>query len=401
MTVRLPPEPGAHRVLADGGTAALLRRDGELDWWCVPRFDGDPVLWSLLDPDGAAARWCDVRLLEAEGTPAAPALSTVLQAPCGPVECLDGFDDGTLVRLVRARDRDLDLVHELRLGGFGGAAAPDLRVLSSVAEVRHDGDRWTHHFRAPRGQWCALLVGAEPPEPDADALHARLTAARATADDGVASASLPTSHPERAQDALRVLEALAAPTGAVVAALTTSLPEAVPGDRQWDYRFCWLRDAALATSTASLLGATTAADAFLRFAVALLGEDPLRTPPLVTTEGGAVPDETVVDGVAGWAGVQPVRTGNAARDQVQHDALGLFVEAVSLHVQTGGSLGADTWAVVRRIADALADAVLADRLEPSSGIWELRDPRPLVSEDVGRWLALDRAVWLSYLRPGT
>ncbi len=405
---RLPPAVGAHRVLADGDTAALLRRDGEIDWWCLPRFDSAPVLWSLLDPDGSCARWTDVRGVEWDETPAAPALSTLLRSDTSRIECLDGFVDDALVRCVRALDADLDLTHELGLGGFGVAepqwgegsvALPVGTVHVRGGEATYDGGRALHRFRAPRGQWQALVISLDVgPQGDAEVLHERLVAARRTADEGIAAARVPHLHAERCRDALRVLEACAAPTGAVVASLTTSLPEALPGDRQWDYRYSWLRDAALATSAASLLGAGTAAGQFLAFAVGVLGDDPMGSSPVTTVDGGQVPDEVEIDGVAGWGGAQPVRTGNAAHSQVQHDALGLFVEAVSMHVQTGGSVDDATWAVVEKIADGLADLVLDDAIEPSSGVWELREPKLLVSEDVGRWLALDRAVWLGRLR---
>ncbi len=405
---RLPAGIGTHRVLADGETAALLRRDGEIDWWCLPRFDSPPVLWSLLDPDGSCARWVGVRGVERDETPAAPALSTLLRSATTRLECLDGFVGGALVRCVRALDADLDVEHELGLGGFGTTevrwdrGAVDLPV--GTVSVRggagtFDGGRALHRVTAPRGEWAALVISlGDGPVGDASSLREQLLEARRIADQGVASARVPRLHPERCRDSLRVLEALAAPTGAVVAALTTSLPEALPGDRQWDYRYSWLRDAALATSAAALLGSGTAATQFLAFALTVLGDDPMAAPPVTTVDGGEVPDEVEVPGVAGWGGAQPVRTGNAARSQVQHDALGLFVEAVSMHLQTGGPVDDATWAAVERIADGLSDLVLADAIEPSSGVWELRDPKLLVSEDVGRWLALDRAVWIGRTR---
>ena len=408
MTVRLPPDPGAHRVLADGRSAALVRRDGEVDWWCLPGFDGAPALWTLLDPDGACARWTGVGLVEADPVPAAPSLRTVLRTADGRVECRDGLVDGVLVRLVRALDGDLDLVHELALGGFDEprttwtGSRSDAAVVRTAGTVEQDGDLVRHRLTAARHEWAALQVvptGATALDGTAGDLLARLEHGRRQADEGVHAAAVPRPHPERSRDALRVLEALAGPEGGVVAALTTSLPEAVPGDRQWDYRYCWLRDAALGTSAASLLGATTAAAAFLRFAVEALGDDPLTAPPVLTVGSGVVPAERDVDGVAGWGGVRPVRVGNGARGQVQHDALGLLVEAVAVALQTGGRVDDATWQVVRRIADGLSDLVLEDRVEPSSGVWELREPRRLVSEDVGRWLALDRAVQVARLHP--
>lgn len=95
--------------------------------------------------------------------------------------------------------------------------------------------------------------------------------------------------------------------------------------------------------------------------------------------------------MAGWAGSQPVRVGNDAGGQVQHDALGLLLEGISVHLQTGGRLDDDSWRLVRAAADRAASA---DR-RPTSGIWELREPKDLVSADIGRWICLDRAVWIA------
>jgi GH15 family glucan-1,4-alpha-glucosidase len=189
-----------------------------------------------------------------------------------------------------------------------------------------------------------------------------------------------------------------APTGAVVAAPTTSLPEAPGFDRQFDYRFTWLRDASLAVSVAALLGRRDIGERYLDFVLRATQGRPPAT-PMTDVRGEPVPPEREVPGVAGWAGSQPVRVGNDARDQVQYDALGLLVEAVSLHVQAGGRLRGPVWDLVRAVADAVADAGTP---EPSSGIWELREPRDLVSADIGIWLALDRAVWIArWWRPWT
>ena len=211
-------------------------------------------------------------------------------------------------------------------------------------------------------------------------------------------ARLPRHHPERAADALAVLEACTyRPTGAVVAAPTTSLPEAPGADRQFDYRYSWLRDASLGISVAALLGSRSAAERYLRFVVGLNAEGEVPTSPVTDVRGHPVSDEREVDGVAGWAGSRPIRVGNGAGDQVQHDALGLLLEGISVHLQTGGSLDDDTWALVRAAADRAASA----EKTPTSGIWELREPRDLVSADIGRWICLDRAIWIARgWRPG-
>ena len=400
---RLPPALGSLRAVTDGASAALLRRDGEVVWWCLPELDADPALWSLLDAEGPAARWRAARTVDSEPTPAAPALRTVIRTPCGRLECLDGLlphpgEGAVLVRLVRALDDALDVVHELTAGGrtWDGRTTP-LHVRPDTGPLLVGDAATSVRLTAPRNTWRCLLVGtADLPGLSVQDAHDALAAARAEQEQRLSEAHLPSLHPGRTLDALRVLHACTVrATGAVSASLTTSLPEAIPGDRQWDYRACWLRDSSLAVSVASLVGAHDSADRFLRFACAALGDDPLHAAPVFALSGGEVGQERTVDDVAGWAGVGPVRVGNDAGGQVQHDALGLYVEAVSVHVQTGGALDDGTWQAVRRIADGLAALVLDGPAEPSSGIWELREPRRLVSEDVGRWLALDRALWVA------
>lgn len=403
MSLPLPPALGVHRLIGNGTGLALLRPDGEVDWWCLPDPDGRPVLWRLLDPSGSSARWCDAELVERNDEPAAPLHRTVLRQDGQRFECVDGLlaDEGapgSLVRLVRPLDAAMTARHELALSPFGGGELPELTV-----EV--DGRPVTGpvtELALQPGQWHALVVGTgQLPAGSAAQLLHRLRGSASRAEQRLDQARLPRAHPERARDALRVLDALTV-SGAVLASATASLPEAVPGDRSFDYRYCWLRDAALSVSVAALLGAHGSARDFLAFAQRQLGDDPLSAPPVVTLRGQAVPAEREVPGVRGWAGAGPVRTGNGARGQVQHDALGLFVEAVSVHVQTGGPLDPDVWTSVRRIADGLAEVVLSGAREPSSGVWELREPHLLVSEDVGRWLALDRALWIARgWRPST
>jgi GH15 family glucan-1,4-alpha-glucosidase len=228
---------------------------------------------------------------------------------------------------------------------------------------------------------------------DVGQLQALLDEAQQEDDALVARATLPRTSPERARAALRVLRLCTyARTGAVVAAPTTSLPEAPGHDRQFDYRYTWLRDASLAVSVAALLGRGEIGEQYLRFVLRQSRDHGLPSGPMTDVRGEQVPAEREVPGVAGWAGSLPVRVGNDARDQLQYDALGLLVEAVSVHVQTGGVLTGEVWALVRRVADALS----ADDLDRcTSGIWELREPRDLVSADIGIWIALDRAVWIA------
>jgi GH15 family glucan-1,4-alpha-glucosidase len=400
----------AHRLLGDGRSAALVTDGGVVDWWCAPRFDSPPLLWSLLDPAGAASRWVGATFVAVDGRPAGPTATTVVRIEGRRVRLHDGLvavDGGTcLVRAARVEDGPpLALVHELALGGFDAAWAtpPSFESASTDGSISviadgsstTAGGRWLGStMTATTERWTGVMIGIGTGVPWVtvdDAVDA-LDDVHAAAEAEQRRARLPRHHPERVADALAVLEACTdRSSGATVAAPTTSLPEVPGADRQFDYRYCWLRDAALATSVASLLGRRDIARRYLDFIASAALPDPNRCPPTLDVRGGAVPAERSVPGVRGWGASTPVRVGNAAADQVQYDAWGFVLEAVSVHVQTGGALDDRTWQLVRAVADRTAAADIG----PSNGIWELRETRLLVSADIGRWLVLDRAIWIA------
>ncbi|CAN5171971.1 glycoside hydrolase family 15 protein [soil metagenome] len=409
------PPIGGHRLLSSGRSIALVTSDGVVDWWCAPEPDDPPLLWRLLDPRGAAACWDRARVSQPAEAPAGPSLCSTLSIDGARVSARDGLVElggaTCLVRLVRSLAVPVTITHRLELGGFDGdVAIPDAagawlgheraHLLGAGATTTVDGSTLVTEVAAASDAWNGLVValGVDPIPGLGEILDA-LDEADARAAEELRQARLPRHHPERVRAALAVLGAATyQPTGAVLAAATTSLPEAVGADRQFDYRYSWLRDAALASSVASLLGNHHGARRYLAFVRSTIGADGLPAAPLVDVRGRPSPEEREVPGVAGWGGSRPVRVGNAAAGQIQHDAYGLVVEAVSVHLQTGGSLDDTTWRMVRAIAD---HAATAERLPPH-GMWELRQPRDLVSADIGRWIALDRAIRIGrLLRPRT
>ncbi len=404
------PALGAHRLLGCGHGAALVRPNGDIDWWCPERFEAPPMLWSLLDADGGTARWRAAETAEWDETPAGPTARSEVRIDGRRVQTWDGLvrsrGSSILVRLVRCEDGDgpVTLTHELSAGGFDApdevwdatsASSASLRIVGgkehrlagrSILSTVVAGDRWSgigiiHAHAASFVEHADLeqmLIEADRAD------HAQKQRVR-----------LPRHHPERAMDALRVLHALTdRDAGAPVASPTTSVPEAIGGDRQFDYRYTWLRDSANAIAVAALLGHVEVAADYLEFVARMLERTGGHLDPVSTTSGGPVPLERIVPDVAGWAGAQPIRVGNAAAGQVQLDAVTCVIEAVWVLMESGGRLTKRAVSTVEQLAAMLASAPSGR----SSGVWELRTPRFLVSEELARWVGLDQAIRLSRRR---
>lgn len=388
-------------------------------------------MWSLLDADGGRSRWVGASAVTWDGPPAGPALRAVVRIDGQRVHTWDGLlalDGGSLlVRLVKAEAAPTRLEGELAIGRFGagwhdwrvdgdGTAADHFRLVAGDdVSVRVDRHRLRLDVPCTPQRWTGFAVAAADPAREGstdapqrplhrvggthavDELVELMDAAERSERTAMSSVRLPHHHRARATDALRVLRVLTDPaTGAPVASSTTSLPEAPGEDRQFDYRFSWLRDSGLAVATAALLGQSDSAAKYLSFVGDLLDRYSEHLTPLTTTTGEQVPMEREVPSVAGWAESRPIRIGNEASGQRQLDSVAVVIEAVSVHVQCGGRMDRGTWSVVARLADLLADAPF----EPTAGIWEFREPAYLSSEELARWFGLDRAVKLArWYRP--
>jgi len=184
------------------------------------------------------------------------------------------------------------------------------------------------------------------------------------------------------------------PTGGIVAAATTSLPEHLGGIRNWDYRYCWLRDAAMSATALVKLGSFTEAMGFLDWMLGVIDRAvaPERLMPLYTVTGHEVGAEAEIAELAGYAGSRPVRVGNAARGQVQLDVFGPIAELIWQLLLAEAPLSSEHW----RLAEALVHAVEARWHEPDHGIWEIRKPRRHhVHSKVMCWLTVDRGIRIS------
>ena len=181
------------------------------------------------------------------------------------------------------------------------------------------------------------------------------------------------------------------PTGAILAAATTSLPEHLGGIRNWDYRYCWLRDAALSAASLVRLGSHSEAMAYLDWVLGILEtrSDPERLAPLYNVTGRHLPPEAEIAELPGYGGSRPVRVGNAADGQVQLDVFGPVVDLVHLLLSRGEALSAEHW----RLVEAMVLAVSRRWQEPDHGIWEIRKPpRHHVYSKVMCWVTVDRAI---------
>lgn len=211
----------------------------------------------------------------------------------------------------------------------------------------------------------------------------------------VASLRLPAVEPALVARSALTLRALChTGTGAILAAATTSLPEAIGGIRNWDYRHCWLRDAALTARALVSLGSTAEASAYLDWVHRVLSRvrNPERLHPVYALDGGSPGSEAVIDTLPGYAGARPVRVGNLAERQVQLDVFGPIVELIEALASHRGHLDEADWNLVV----AMCQAVVRRWHEPDHGIWEERTvPRHHVHSKVMCWVALDRAIRLA------
>jgi GH15 family glucan-1,4-alpha-glucosidase len=406
-----------YALIGDTHTAALVGRDGSLDWLCVPRFDSGACFAALLgSPEHG--RW----LLAPQG--GGPATRRYYRAgtlvlvqewelPGGGVRVTDFMPPRSRLPRVYRRVEGLrgsvematELVVRFEYGsqvpwvvrkgnGIRAVAGPDaIEVVSPVPlegkDMRHEGTfvvkegersdfqlKWSPSFEEGEGD-----LGGE------EALTATL------AYWGNWTGKLNQVHgrwEDLVQTSLLALKALTyAPTGGIVAAPTTSLPEAIGGTRNWDYRYCWVRDAALTIDSLVEAGCRAEAEAWLWWLVRAVAGSPDQMQIMYGLAGERRLPELELDWLPGYEGSTPVRVGNAAALQFQLDVFGELMLAVDVARSHGIEAGGVIWDLQR----ALVDFVEAHWDLPDQGIWEMRGPpQPHVYSRVMAWAAMDRAV---------
>jgi GH15 family glucan-1,4-alpha-glucosidase len=401
--------------------AALISRRGSVAWCAPGRFDAAPLVCGLLDP--ARGGRIDVRprgAFEAsrayEG--ATMVLRTVLVTPAGDAVAITDFmpvgraarasthdyvdlvAPGWLVRRIEALrgcvELEIDVELTLAYGLRPAPVAPRPRGLDFAGAgwiwtdlpLARAGAGASARVRLEAGQRRTLVIGAAasaPPAHDAD-VDRWLEITRAFWTEW--SGYLRYAGPRRAavERSALVLKALTyAPTGAIVAAATTSLPEWPGGPRNWDYRFCWPRDATLCLSSLSMMGYSGEARRFADF----LRRTHPHTQVVYAVDGSKNIEERTLDHLAGYAGSRPVRVGNAASKQVQLDVYGEVIDGLAVQA----ALGAKPSRSVRQMMHHLAGIVAERWREPDQGIWESRTPpEHHVLSKVMAWVALDRVI---------
>jgi GH15 family glucan-1,4-alpha-glucosidase len=273
-------------------------------------------------------------------------------------------------------------------------------VLVSDLNLDIEGDRLEarHTLRDGEECFCALAWGAEPDPPAtvADA-RSRLDVTGEFWRRWLSRGRFP-DHPWRIhlQRAALVLKGLTyAPTGALLAALTTSLPETPGGERNWDYRFAWIRDATFTLWALHVLGLDAEADDFARFIGEICREHGDDLQIMYGIGGERDLTESTLDHLSGYGGARPVRIGNGAFDQRQNDVWGALVDSLYVHQKANRPLPEQAWPVVRDQVEAAARAWR----EPDQGIWEARgEPKHYISSKLMCWVALDRGARLAARR---
>jgi GH15 family glucan-1,4-alpha-glucosidase len=417
---------GDYGMIGDTRSAALVAPDGSIDWWCVPRFDDPPLFGRMVGGDEAG--WFTVGPGEEAAVtrrayrPDTVTLATTWTVDGGELELADGlvaevegrFLPATvLVRRLTARGRAVrarlhlaprfgyDRRPARRITRRAGALVCErgdlaIAVISDGPTV--DADRTVDFDVQPGEPVTIVLTAAErrplilvPPAVGAAELARDETGWRAWAADIDV-----TSRRDAVVRSLLTLQLLTfSPSGAPVAAPTTSLPELIGGARNWDYRYAWPRDASLGIAAFMAAGKPREARAFLAWLLHASRLSRPRLPVLFTLDGRPGPPEEELAGWPGYADSRPVRIGNGAAQQHQLDGYGWVVDAAWLLTDAGHRLYGETW----RVVAAFADHVAATWTEPDAGIWEQRGkPTHHVHSKLMAWLALDRALRIAAAR---
>jgi len=406
-----------YALIGDMQSAALVGRDGSVDWMCLPRFDSPACFASLLG-DESHGLWRIAPAGQAEVSRRYQGetliLETTWRTAHGSARVIDFMPprDGAppvLIRLVEGVEGAVDMECVLRIRFGYGQIVPWVRRLDMrIAAIAGPDSVWlttpvalagrdlahTATFTVTAGERVPFVLGwlpshQQPPDP-VDAPQA-LAGTRQFWQNWSARCTYHGPHREAVIRSLITLKALTyAPTGGIVAAATTSLPEDIGGTRNWDYRYCWLRDATITLEALLRTGYTEEAVAWRAWLERAIAGQPRDVQIMYGVAGERRLAEWEADWLPGYEGSVPVRIGNAAVNQRQLDVFGEVIDALSLGRRAGTGYDRHAWSLQRLLLGFLAK----NWDQPDEGIWEVRGPRRhFVHSKIMAWVAFDRAVY--------
>ncbi|MBL0921993.1 MAG: trehalose-phosphatase [Phycisphaerales bacterium] len=414
--------------LSDLRTGALVTPDARVVWMCAPRFDSPALFAELLGGPHAGRFTVAPEPHRAPTSQAYEGDSLILRTRWNGLSVADYLDVSSgrwsqragrteLVRVVEGSARvRIEFAPRLDFGrvptrlatrafGLEVDDTADPIVLHSPGvrwTISKEGRHHTAHAVHELGDEPLVLTlrygaGGAPPFGPED--ERRRRSARFW-EDWAAALTPPTVAPAAAiRSALTLRGLVYGPTGAILAAATTSLPEHLGGVRNWDYRFCWPRDAAIAARALLRMGSEDEAMRFLDWFLGVMegSPQPDRIHPVYTVSAASLGSEAEIAELSGYAGSRPVRVGNLAARQIQLDVLGPVAELLDDLAQRGAPLSGEHW----RLTEAMASAVMRRWREPDHGIWEIRlDRRHHIHSRAMCWTVLDRAVRIADLYAG-
>lgn len=409
-------------MLGDGRSLALLAPDGNVEWFCPGRFDAAPLIWPLLDRQrGGGLRIAPVAVesvqagyleetavfryewrgvngvarvtlcMEWRGPPDRQCLLWLVEGLSGDIEFEVNFaprpDFG---RSSCSATGSTDAL-ELETGG-------QRLWFQAGCALHENGQKWTGRLSIRAGEHVVFCLGTSlMGDSPVQSLSASLIAERIDATIAAWrawSASLQWSGRYRqavVRSAITLKLLIHEPTGAVVAAGTTSLPEAIGGERNWDYRYTWFRDAGMTLSALFHLGCRQEAHRWAEWMQQTMLRHGMPLRVLYDVEGGFPQEEQSIPGISGYRDSRPVRVGNAAETQFQLDIYGELLECVYICDSMADDAMQAHWPHLRSAADFIA----THWREPGQGIWEMRStPCHYVHSKVMAWVGLQRALWL-------
>ncbi|MFT0878811.1 glycoside hydrolase family 15 protein [Rhodopseudomonas sp. G2_2311] len=406
-----------YALIGDCETAALVGRDGSIDWLCWPSFDSEACFAALLGTENNG-RW---RIAPADEVVRCSRryrgdsliLETTFETATGSITLIDFMPPrgsaSDVVRLVRGDRGRVKVAMQLVIRfGYGAAipwvrrgddgavlavGGPDMLVLRTPVATHGKDMTTVAEFDVGEGDQIPFVMTYGPshlPVPDSIDPIAALKDTEDFWAEWSGRCTYQGDHRDLVMRSLITLKALTfAPSGGIVAAPTTSLPEQLGGSRNWDYRFCWLRDATFTLFALMNNGYNEEAAAWHDWLLRAVAGDPAGMQIMYGIYGERRLLEWQADWLAGYQGAQPVRIGNAAHAQLQLDVYGELIDAFHQWRNADLALDGESWALECKVLQHLAK--IWD--QPDSGIWELRGPRQhYVSSKVMTWVAFDRGI---------